>query len=166
MVFEFFAKESVAWEETRQQAQEEANRKRSEAMEGRAYASKGEKRESRPSNDVPPSQQPKPPKSRADYTSTKKAKAAGVSEKTAERAHAVVENRPDLALKVKDGEITLNEAVREMKRAEIKSHLDELAAHEVDSPTGEYDVVVIDPPWLSFYPCFSTPVIDVTGRKR
>src|SRR4051794_17104792 len=37
-----------------------------------------------------------------------------------------------------------------MKRAEIKARLDELAAREVVEPTGEFDMIVIDPPWPSF----------------
>jgi len=76
---------------------DEANRKRSEAMVGRPYAPEGGKRESRPSFDVPPSETPK---SRENYTSAKQARAAGVSEKTAARAHAVVAYRPDLAEQV------------------------------------------------------------------
>ena len=108
----------------------------------------------------------KPKKSREEYVATKKAKAAGVSHATAERAHAVVENRPDLALKVKDGEMTLNEAMRETKREEIKSRLDELAAREVVEPTGEFVVIVIDPPWLPFCLFSAIPVTERAGCKR
>lgn len=55
---------------------------------------------SRASNDAPLAtpreEQPKPQKPRANKTAAKKSKAAGVSEKAMERAHALVENRPDL----------------------------------------------------------------------
>ena len=86
------------------------------------------------------------PKKSRDNKTAKKAKAAGVSEKTAEHAHAIVENRPDLALKVKDGKRRLNEAVREMHRQDTKGRLNTLAAREVATLTGAYDVVSIDPP--------------------
>jgi len=118
VVFEFHAKASVAWEEAQHRAQEEANRKRSEAMARNQNASNEKRENSRPSNDVPlfldddePAETaPKPKKSREGYAATKKAKAAGVSEKTMERAHTLVENRPDLADKVQLGEMTLSEA--------------------------------------------------------
>ena len=38
-------------------------------------------------------------------------------------------------------------AKRERKRAEIKERLEEVAAREVEDPTGVYAVVVIAPPW-------------------
>ena len=130
MIFEFFAKASAAWETEWQRVQDEANRKRSEAMAGNTNASKLPKENSQASNDAPLATKPKPQKA-----STKKAKAAGVSEKTAERAHAVVENRPDLAEKVRTGAMTLNEATREMKRDEIRQRLVDMATSPCLAPS-------------------------------
>jgi hypothetical protein len=114
VVFEFYTAASTAWEAEKRQAQEETNRKRSEAAATRERTMGGTFVTSRASNEAPLADKPEPKKqkSRDNKTSTKKAKAAGVSEKTAERAHAVVENRPDLALKVKAGDISLNDATR------------------------------------------------------
>jgi len=127
-VYKFYEKESAAWDALRQRLQEEANKKRSEAAKEQPRTEDGKRLAGGASFEAPPAT--KPPKNR---TSTKKAKAAGVSHATAERAHAVVEHRPDLAEKVREGEITLNEATREMKREDTKKRLEDIAARSVAS---------------------------------
>jgi hypothetical protein len=89
------------------------------------------------SNDVSTAERTK---KRTNVTDAKKAKAAGVSESTAAWAKALVEKRPDLADKVQAGEITLNEALRLMKKGEMIQKLGEL-------PDGIFRVLYADPPW-------------------
>jgi N6-adenosine-specific RNA methylase IME4 len=52
---------------------------------------------------------------------------------------------------VKAGEISINQAYKEVKREEIrevqKHKFAELEQKEILPPTGKYDVIVIDPPW-------------------
>ena len=150
VIYQFYAEASAAWEAVRRQTQEEANRKRSEAKtEAIKNQERGPGGKFGPSGSSideplgePPQEQPKPKRSRETYTSTKKAKAAGVSGRTMERAHALVKNRRDLAVKVKENEITLNEAMRQMKKAEVAQKVREL-------PEGKYRVIYADPPWSS-----------------
>jgi len=63
------------------------------------------------------------------------------------QAKKVEEAAPELNKKVLKGEMPLAAAVREIKRAEAKLKLAEVAAREIEAPTGEYDVIVCDPPW-------------------
>jgi len=143
--------ESEAWEQKQEALKKEANRKRSEAMEGRPYASKGGTRdgESRASNDASPSKfqcpscgigYESPPGHICKYardrrTDAQVAQAAGISEATAARAKAVVDKRPDLADRVQSGEITLNEASRLMKKAEVAIKRGEL-------PEGKFRILL------------------------
>jgi N6-adenosine-specific RNA methylase IME4 len=78
---------------------------------------------------------------------TKAAKAAGVSERTIQQCGFVAKASPELAEKVGTGEITLPAAIREIKRAEVIQKLDSVEAREQKELAGEYDVIVIDPPW-------------------
>lgn len=39
------------------------------------------------------------------------------------------------------------DAIREQRRAGVRQDLKDLAAREVAAPTGQYDVIVVDPPW-------------------
>jgi N6-adenosine-specific RNA methylase IME4 len=75
------------------------------------------------------------------------AKAAGVKEHHIQRAGMVAKAAPDLARKVESGEMPLAAAVREVKRAEIVQKLESVEAKKVKALAGEYDVIVIDPPW-------------------
>lgn len=75
------------------------------------------------------------------------AKAAGVTEHLVRQAQAVKKASPELAAKVHSGDMKLAAAVREVKRAEIVQKLESVEAKEVKALAGEYDVIVIDPPW-------------------
>lgn len=75
------------------------------------------------------------------------AKAAGVKEHQVQRAGMVAKAAPELAAKVASGEIPLAAAVREVKRAAVVQKLESVEAQEVKALAGEYDVIVIDPPW-------------------
>lgn len=78
---------------------------------------------------------------------TEAAKAAGVSDNKVRQAQAVKKASPELAAKVQSGEMPLAAAVREVRRAEIVQKLDSVEAKEAKELAGEYDVIVIDPPW-------------------
>jgi N6-adenosine-specific RNA methylase IME4 len=139
MVFEFFMKESGAWEEEHEQARAEANRKRSAAVRDRSRTEDGVFLPSPPLfegglEDTERSRH------KGSATDAKNAQASGVSEATQARAKALLESRPDLALKVKDNEITLNEGMRLMKKAEVLLKAGAL-------PEGVFRVVYADPPW-------------------
>jgi N6-adenosine-specific RNA methylase IME4 len=86
-------------------------------------------------------------KQAAPRVRTEVAKAAGISERKVSQAQAVKKAAPDLAAKVAAGDMPLAAAVREVKRAEIVQKLESVEAKEVKALAGEYDVIVIDPPW-------------------
>ena len=135
-------KASADWEAERWQAKEAANRKRSEAMAGNRNASKDPDKNSLVSPDTALF-----PEKSTTRERNRVALMTGVSSATAGRALLVEEKRPDLADQVLGGKLDFATAVREMKRDEIRQRLEEVAAREVEAPTGLFDVIVIDPPW-------------------
>ena len=79
--------------------------------------------------------------------STIQAKAAGTNRKYLETAKKLADEKPMLAKKVLDGQIKMSDAIREIKREEIISNLENIKVKEVKTLQGVYDVIVIDPPW-------------------
>ena len=75
-----------------------------------------------------------------------RAKIIGVNRSAIQRADLINKN-PELAAQVKSGAMPAAKAVQEIQRKRIKTELDEVAAREIENPTGLYDVIVIDPPW-------------------
>jgi N6-adenosine-specific RNA methylase IME4 len=53
----------------------------------------------------------------------------------------------ELLKQVRKGEITLAEARRQVKKAEVVAKLEDVSAREAKALAGQYDVIVIDPPW-------------------
>jgi len=53
----------------------------------------------------------------------------------------------ELLKQVRKGEITLAEARRQVKKAEVVAKLEDVSAREAKALAGHYDVIVIDPPW-------------------
>jgi N6-adenosine-specific RNA methylase IME4 len=53
----------------------------------------------------------------------------------------------ELLKQVRKGEITLAEARRQVKKAEVVAKLEDVSAREAKELAGHYDVIVIDPPW-------------------
>lgn len=53
----------------------------------------------------------------------------------------------ELLKQVRKGEITLAEARRHVKKAEVVAKLEDVSAREAKELAGQYDVIVIDPPW-------------------
>lgn len=54
---------------------------------------------------------------------------------------------PELAARVKSGEMKMPAAIQEMKRAQIVAHLEAVETKQAKEIEGVYDVIVIDPPW-------------------
>lgn len=80
-------------------------------------------------------------------TRAEAAKAAKLTEWKLKGAALVVGARPDLADQVEQGAIKLADAVREIKRTEVIEKLESVEAREQKELAGQYDVIVIDPPW-------------------
>lgn len=76
-----------------------------------------------------------------------RAKVAGTNGKYINLADKIIEERPDLAAKVEQGEMTLSQVQREIKRETILSNLENVEVKQAKALEGVYDVIVIDPPW-------------------
>ena len=76
-----------------------------------------------------------------------RAKVAGTNAKYIDIADKLVEERPDLVADIEAGKKTITQVQREIRKEEHVTRLADVAAREIDAPTGIYDVVVIDPPW-------------------
>lgn len=74
-------------------------------------------------------------------------KKAKISEHKIRQAKAVKDASNELFTKVQNGEMTLAEAVREIKRKAVVQRLESVEAKTAKELAGEYDVLVIDPPW-------------------
>jgi N6-adenosine-specific RNA methylase IME4 len=75
-----------------------------------------------------------------------------VSERSVSRAKAVLDHgTPEIIAAVTADEVAVSKAyadvTRETKRAKLKAKLKAVAAREIVAPSGEFDVIVCDPPW-------------------
>lgn len=77
----------------------------------------------------------------------KAAAAVGVNSRYVSEAKRINEESPELIEKVRNGKITIAEAIRENKTTKAVAKIKEIAAKESTTITGIYDVIVIDPPW-------------------
>ena len=76
-------------------------------------------------------------------TATDKAgEVAGVSGRYIDMADEVIEKKPEMEEKIMSGKVKVKTAYREIKLEEQKKEIE-----KVKKVTGEYDVIVIDPPW-------------------
>ena len=138
---------SEAWESEKLRIFSDANRKRAEATKAQHEVSNPRSGETmvgtqpvcRPYFDRP--------KGSTNATQNQKAEASKTNRGSVERMDALVNSRPDLAEKVKTGEIKSAEAIREMKREELVAKLEDVKTKEVKAAAGVYDVIVMDPPW-------------------
>lgn len=75
----------------------------------------------------------------------------GVGSRYVQEAKSIRQKSPELAEKVKAGEMTIPEAKKEIKKQEreeyIKEQVKEIEMNLYQPPTGLFDVIVIDPPW-------------------
>jgi len=134
LIWKFCAEQSEAWQAQQRRIREEANRKRSEAAKGQHAVSKpyaGEKMVVGQSVPLP-----------SDCHKTKEA--AATASKTnpgaVARGDKLAKDRPDLAEKVRLGELKPSEAHRQAKR-------DAVAQKAAALPNGRYTVLYADPPW-------------------
>jgi N6-adenosine-specific RNA methylase IME4 len=88
-----------------------------------------------------------PPERKAEPRKEAKAQAAKVNAGAVARGDRLAAQRPDLAEKVRMGEVKPAEAHREMKRDAVVASLEDVRARRVKEAQGVYDVIVIDPPW-------------------
>lgn len=87
-----------------------------------------------------------PPK-KPERSSAAKAKASKTNRGSVERMDRLDRERPDLAEKVRIGEMKSAEAIRIMNRDKNKEKIEKITENAPDELSGTYDVVVIDPPW-------------------
>lgn len=63
------------------------------------------------------------------------------------KAASLLETNPQRALEILEGKKKMVDVVREEKRAEVIAKLESVEARTAKELAGEYDVLVIDPPW-------------------
>lgn len=63
------------------------------------------------------------------------------------KAAALLENSPDKAKAIIEGHKKMADVIREEKREEIISRLEDVSTKTAKELAGQYDVLVIDPPW-------------------
>jgi len=134
---------SDEWQAAQKRIQDEANKARSDAAKAQHEVSNPRAGE-RVSGSTTNSGNTKP---NAYAGSKAKAAASKTNRGAVERMDRLDRERPDLAEKVIAGNMKPAEAVREMQRSQVAEKLRDVAEREVETPTGLFDVVVIDPPW-------------------
>lgn len=77
-----------------------------------------------PKKQQPESENDPPKKSRENESAAKAGKVVGVSEKSVRQAKKLKESSPDLAERVKTGEVSLNKAVKQAKEQEQAKELE------------------------------------------
>jgi len=70
-----------------------------------------------------------------------------VSERMIRIVKAIERDAPELIPKIDSGDMTVNSATTEVKRAQNIKKLESIEVKEVKALSGVYDVIVIDPPW-------------------
>ena len=63
------------------------------------------------------------------------------------KAAALLEKSPERAREIIDGGKKMADVIREEKRAEVVAKLENVEARKAKELSGEYDVIVLDPPW-------------------
>lgn len=138
LIWKDCSEHSDAWQTEQRMIQDEANRKRSEAAKEQPRTESGfSEKQVVPQVVAAPEHK----------SSTAKATASKTNRGTVERMDRLSRERPDLAVKVKAGDLPAAVAIREMKTAEIVGRLENIEAKEAKAVQGVYDVIVIDPPW-------------------
>jgi len=146
LIWKAVNEQSEAWQQQKQAIQDAANKARSEAAKVQPRKEDGTlgKKLNEP---VFPQPVGTPVRKDKNITVIAKAAASKTNRGTVERMDRLAKSRPDLAEKVRSGDLPGTAAVREMKQVELKEKFEEIVKKEVEVPTGEFDVIVIDPPW-------------------
>lgn len=142
--------QSEAFQAERRRIEQEAKRKLAEAAKAQHQVSRPWAGETKPPKDGLPTtsgQTNREPAGIRSATSKAKAEASKTNRGAVERMDMLANKRPDLAEKVKVGELPAAAAIREMKRDETVAKLEDIATIEAKTASGVYDVIVIDPPW-------------------
>jgi N6-adenosine-specific RNA methylase IME4 len=63
------------------------------------------------------------------------------------KAAALLEKAPERAREIIEGQKKMADVIREEKRAEVVAKLENVEARKAKELAGQYDVIVIDPPW-------------------
>ena len=157
LIWKACSEKSEAWLSEQQRIKDEANRKRAEAANAKPRTETGVFiKLNTEENPAPHQKQPVVPQivgtpvkplPNKNKTNQAKATASNTNRGSVERMDRLVKVRPDLAEKVKQGEVKPTDAIREMKRDIIITNLEDIKAKEVKAASGVYDVIVIDPPW-------------------
>ena len=136
LIWKFCTEHSEEWQDAQRAIQEEANRKRSEAAKVQHAVSAPRHGETmdRPQLVDEPKSAPR------GQGSAAKAAASKVNRGAVERGDKLSSERPDLAEKVRMGELKPAAAYRQMKK-------DAVAGKVASLPTGKYRVLYADPPW-------------------
>lgn len=142
LIWKSLHEKSEAWQSKQRQIRAEANRKRAEATSVQPRNEDGTMAD----KPVQPQVVAKPAYHETK-SSTAKAEASKTNRGSVERMDMLARERPDLAEKVKTGEIPAAAAIREMKTALIVERLQNIETMEAKAAQGVYDVIVIDPPW-------------------
>lgn len=142
LIWKSCSEKSEGWARRQREIAEEANRRRAEAKIGNDNAAQNRAPKTTVVQVVQPLNLPK----RA-VTREAKAAASKTNAGTVAKMDQLANNRPDLAEKVKVGELPAAAAIREMKREAIVAKLEDIGAKEAKAASGVYDVIVLDPPW-------------------
>ena len=144
LIWKSCSEKSEGWLREQRRIAEEANRKRAEATKAQPRSEDGARLAPK---QVVPLVVGTPDKPKRNITNEAKAAASKTNRGAVERMDQLASKRPDLAEKVKVGELPAAAAIREMKREAIVSKLEDIGAKEAKAASGVYDVIVIDPPW-------------------
>lgn len=132
LIWKFCSEQSEAFQAEKRRIAEGANKKRSVAAKGNDNAAKNKKENSAGTNCTPTvSKHPE----RKTKAAASKTNAGAVA-----RGDTLAKQRPDLADKVRKGELKPTEAHRQMKRESVQKKAAAL-------PDGKYRVIYADPPW-------------------
>lgn len=140
LIWKFCHEASEAWQATQAEIDAEANRKRSEAA-------KSQPRKDGKLAEKQVVEQNVPLPAKRHKGKSAKAKASKTNAGAVARGDKLAKDHPDLAAKVRKGELKPAAAHREAKRREIVAKLTDTASVETKAIQGVYDVLVIDPPW-------------------
>lgn len=99
-------------------------------------------------------------KARENPARTEAAALFNATPKATEKSAFVLAADPDLAEKVRTGEVTLAKAVQQAKR---DRRLAEIDAKPLPVPTGRFDVLLADPPWRYDFSSTANREIDNPG---
>ena len=74
-------------------------------------------------------------------------KLLNIGRNTVARVKEVERKAPELIPQMERGEMTVNQAITQIKKAEVIANLENIETIEAKQIEGVYDVIVIDPPW-------------------